>query len=513
MAHAHIGIVGAGPGGLTAAMILAHRGFKVSVFEKDDRIGGRNSELRLGPYSFDVGPTFLLMKFLLDEMFTEAGRQTADYLDCRRLEPMYELAFEDFSIKATTDREKMRREIENAFPGEGDGLDYLHRVEKARFQRMYPCLQQDYGHFRALLAPVFLRALPHLSLGKSLFQVLGRYFTPEKLRLAFTFQSKYLGMSPWDCPGAFALIPYSEHAFGIYHVMGGLHRMSQAFAEVLEEEGGEIHVQSPVERLLLDGRTVKGLELRDGTQVATDAVVVNADFGHAMTHLLPDGVLRRYRPDRLHQREFSCSTFMLYLGLDTFYPLQHHMIVFAKDYAQNLREISHEKVLSTDMSLYIRNASATDPSLAPPGHSAIYVLVPVPNNSSTVDWEQEAPKFRDRVLDVMETRAGMNDLRAHIREEHVITPKDWEEERSVFLGATFNLAHSLGQMLYFRPHNQFEELRNCYLAGGGTHPGSGIPTILESGRITSNLISRRWGVSFEPAPLFTEEYFRKAQKG
>ena len=154
----------------------------------------------------------------------------------------------------------------------------------------------------------------------------------------------------------------------------------------------------------------------------------------------------------------------------------------------------------------------TDPSLAPAGHSAVYVLVPVPNNSGHVDWGQEASAFRERVLDVMEQRGGMKDLRKHIREEFMITPKDWEKKRSVYLGATFNLAHSLGQMLYLRPHNQFEELDNCYLVGGGTHPGSGIPTILESGRITANLISQRWGVPFAPPPPFSEEWFERAQR-
>jgi phytoene desaturase len=512
MAKVHIGIIGAGPGGLTAAMILAHRGFKVSVFEKEEIVGGRNCQLRLGPYSFDVGPTFLLMKYLLDEMFAEAGRNSRDYLDCRKLEPMYDLAFPNFTIHATTDREKMRAEIARTFPGQEAGLDKFHEAEKVRYQRMYPCLQKHYGTLRAMVAPVLLRALPHLSLGRSIFDVLGHYFEPELLRLAFTFQSKYLGMSPWDCPGAFALIPYAEHVFGIYHVMGGLHRMSETFADVLKEEGGELHLNTPVRELTLDGRKATGVELADGEKVRFDAVIINADFGHAMSKLVPEGVLSRYRPDKLKRRDFSCSTFMLYLGLDATYPLAHHTIIFANDYAKNLREISHTKVLSEDISLYVRNATVTDPDLAPAGHSAIYVLVPVPNNSSNINWDSEKAAFRERVLDTMERRAGMTGIREHIREEYVITPKDWENERCVYMGATFNLAHNLGQMLYFRPHNEFEELRNCYLVGGGTHPGSGIPTILESARITSNLISWRWSVPFTPPAPFTEEYFERAQR-
>jgi phytoene desaturase len=497
-------VVGAGPGGLTAAMVLAHRGLDVTVYERKPQVGGRNAELRLGPYRFDVGPTFLLMKFLLDQMFEATGRRTEDLLDCPRLEPMYDLAFEDFTLHATTDRAAMRRQIEEHFPGQGEGLDRFHQRESLRFRRMYPCLQKSYSSVGSMLSPVLIRALPRLSLGRSIFHVLGDYFEPEELRLAFTFQSKYLGMSPWDCPGAFALIPYAEHAFGIHHVQGGLSQMSEAMAKVLKEEGGTLHLETPVRRVMAENGTACGVELADGSKVEADAVVVNADFGTAMRELMPERIAGRWRPDKLRERPFSCSTFMLYLGLDTTFDLAHHTIVFAHDYHRNLDEISHRKVLSEDPSLYVRNATVTDPALAPEGHSALYVLVPVPNNTSGIDWEKERARFRDRTLDAIEQRTAAKDLRSHIREEAVISPLEWEQDYGVFLGATFNLAHTFGQMLYFRPHNEFEKLKNCYLVGGGTHPGSGIPTILESGRISANLICKRWDVPFEPPPPFAE---------
>jgi phytoene desaturase len=176
--------------------------------------------------------------------------------------------------------------------------------------------------------------------------------------------------------------------------------------------------------------------------------------------------------------------------------MMHHTIVFARDYRTNLEEITQSKILSKDMSFYIRNAGMTDPALAPEGHSAIYILVPVPNNSGRVDWQREGQDFRERVLDTVSSRIPMKDIRDHIRAEVIIQPPDWEDERGVFLGATFNLAHSLSQMLYFRPRNRFEELEHCYLAGGGTHPGSGLPTIFESGRISANLICRSYGIPF-----------------
>jgi len=495
-------VIGAGPGGLTAAMILAHRGFRVTVLEKEDKVGGRNAELRLGPYSFDIGPTFLMMKFLLDEVFEETGRRSEDYLDFVDLEPMYELSHEEFSLFPSHDPERMRAEIGRVFPGEESGYDRFMQQERIRFERMYPCLQKDYSSPSAYFAPVFLKAIPRLALTKSLYQVLAGYFRPEALRLSFTFQSKYLGMSPWSCPGAFAIIPYTEYGYGIFHVQGGLCRISQAMADVVREEGGEIRLGTPVKRVLVENRVARGVELEDGTRIEADDVIINADFAHAMTHIVDPMDVRKYTAANLDRREYSCSTFMLYLGLDTIYDVTHHTIAFARDYQKNLDEIANRKVLSEDISFYVRNSSVTDPHVAPEGHSAVYVLVPVPNNSSGIDWDKEAGRFRDLVLDSMEARTSMKDIRQHIQVEHIIHPGSWEGEHSVYNGATFNLAHSLGQMLYLRPRNRFEEWKHCYLVGGGTHPGSGLPTIYESGRISANLLTASYGIPYElPPPL------------
>jgi phytoene desaturase len=360
---------------------------------------------------------------------------------------------------------------------------------------MYPCLQKDYGSLKQYVSKAMLRALPKLSLGRSIFDVLGDYFREDKLKLSFTFQAKYLGMSAWDCPGAFAILPYVEHAFGVYHVTGGLSEISEAMAKVCRELGVNIRLGTPVKQLVLEGKSVRGVELADGEKVMADETVLNADFGYAMKHLVPPGALKKYSPEKVDAKEYSCSTFMLYLGLDKVYDLPHHTIFFSGDYKGNIDDIFKGKVLSDDLSFYIRNASVTDKTLAPEGHSSIYVLVPVPNCTANIDWAKEKAAFRDRVIDAMEKRGGMKDLRNHIREEIVYTPETWKD-MNIHIGATFNLAHTLQQMLYFRPRNKFEELDNCYLVGGGTHPGSGLPTIYESGRIAANLIARRHGVEF-----------------
>lgn len=476
-------------------MLLAARGFKVTVLEKEPQVGGRNGSILRNGYKFDIGPTFLMMKFILDEVFAESGRKIDDYLKCVRLEPMYRLQFTDRRLEPTTDRAAMLRQLETNFPGSSAGYDKFMAVEKRRFHVMYPCLQTNYSSLGRYLSRDLLRALPRLSLGRSLLDVLGDYFQEEKLKLSFTFQAKYLGMSAWECPGAFAILPYVEHAFGVYHVMGGLSEISVAMAKICRELGVDLRLGATVKQLLLEGRHVCGAQLADGEKIFADETVLNADFGYAMKNLVPPGVLRKYRPENVDAREYSCSTFMLYLGLDKLYDLPHHTIFFAGDYRRNISDIFQGKTLSEDISFYVRNASVTDPSLAPAGHSAVYVLVPVPNRTAKIEWPREREKFRDRVLAAMETRAGMTGLRQHIREEVVFTPQTWQDMNIQF-GATFNLAHSLRQMLYFRPRNKFEELDNCYLAGGGTHPGSGLPTIYESGRIAANLISRRYGVGF-----------------
>ena len=489
-------VVGAGPGGLTAAMILARRGFQVTVFEARSRVGGRNGCIELGPYRFDIGPTFLMLKGILDEVFHEAGASSESLLSFRRLDPMYRLQFAERRLEPTDDPARMRAEIARVFPGHEAGFDRFYARERARFARMLPCLQKSYHRIGSLLSPTLLQALPHLALGRSLFDVMNGYFREEELALSFTFQSKYLGMSPWMCPGLFAMIPYIEHAFGIFHVDGGLSRISDAMADVVRQNGGEIRLETPVQRILADRGAARGVRLADGSEIRGDAVVLNADFGHAMSTLFDPGILRRYAPERLARLKLSCSTYMLYLGLDAAYDIPHHTIVFARDYRANIGAIFGGRRVGPDLSFYVRHAGVTDPGLAPAGHSALYILVPVANQRSGLDWQADAAAFREQVLDAAEQRVPLPGLRRHIRAERAITPLDWQQDYRVFEGATFNLAHGLDQMITWRPRNQFEELDNVYLVGGGTHPGSGLPTIYESGRIAANLLSRRYRVPF-----------------
>lgn len=493
MTKKRILIIGAGPGGLTAGMILAHRGFDVRLFESKAVVGGRNAPLKLGPYTFDTGPTFLMMDFVLREAFQEAGARVEDHLQLHRLDPMYRLLFDDRTFNVSQDPDLMRAEIERHFPGNAKGYDRFIKEEGARFQKLLPCLTRDYSSLKRFTSPVLMRALPYLGLGRSVFENLSRYFSEEKLVLAFTFQAKYLGMSAWHCPALFTMLPYVEHAYGIYHVQGGLNQISRAMKDVFEANGGQLHLSTPVKSLLFDGDKVTGVQLENGEIEKGDAVVVNADFGYAMSHLVPPEKLRRYSAAKLEKKKLSCSTFMLYLGLNKTYTSSHHTIAFAADYKKNVGDIfENDRLSGEDFSFYVQNASVTDPTLAPAGHSTLYVLVPVPNQRAGLDWRVEGPAMRTRVLQAIERRTDFKDLSAHIEVERMITPADWQSQH-IYQGATFNLSHNFSQLLYFRPHNEFEEFKNCYLVGGGTHPGSGLPVIYESARISSDMIAQRFG--------------------
>jgi len=496
-------IVGAGPGGLTAGMILAHRGFDVQIFEKAEEVGGRNAAIKLGGYTFDTGPTFLMMNYILEDMFRETGRSAKDYLDFKRLDPMYRLIFDDREFSPSTDRVKIIKEMDRVFPGESKNMERFMQNEGKRFEMLFPCLQKDYSSFTAFFKPVFLKAFPYLALDRTIYQNLSTYFKEEKLRLSFTFQSKYLGMSAWECPGAFTIIPYIEHKWGIFHVIGGLNRISHAMAKVVEEECGKIHLKTPVKRIITEGKKAKGVELENGEKIMADEVIVNADFSYATTHLFDKGVIKKYTEPKLMKRKYSCSIFMMYLGVKKKYNMPHHNIFFSKDYRTNVDNIFKNMKLTDDTAFYIQNASMTDPTLAPPGKSTLYVLVPVPNKKANIDWKTEKEKVKNNVLNLMETKAGLKDLRQNIEAEMIYTPDNWVDDLNVFLGATFNLGHNLSQMLYFRPRNRFEEVKNVYLVGGGTHPGSGLPTIYESSRISANLISKKYNVPYEIPTLLS----------
>jgi len=488
-------IVGAGPGGLATSLLLAGAGLDVTVLERNDRVGGRTSALEADGFRFDVGPTFFLYPRVLEEIFAAVGFDLHREVELVRLDPQYRLEFgAGGRIDATPDVDEMERQVAALSPGDAAELRRFLNDNRVKLEEFQPILQSSFSSWRDLLSPDMLRLLPLVRPWRSLDSELGRYFSDERIRIAFSFQSKYLGMSPFRCPSLFSILSFLEYEHGVFHPIGGCAAVSEAMARCAERLGVKIRLEEPVEEVVFQGRRAVGVRTAHGLYPG-DAVVLNADFARAAGSLIPDHLRPSWNDAKIERSKFSCSTFMLYLGIDGIYgDLPHHNIFVAEDYKRNLREIEDQHVLSADPSFYVQNACVTDPSLAPPGQSTLYVLLPVTHQHPNVDWSRERQRYRRVALDQL-ARLGLDDVEQRIRYEKVITPAEWDTSFEIHLGATFNLAHNLRQMLHLRPRNRFDDVDGVYLVGGGTHPGSGLPVIFESSRISSRLLLDDLGLS------------------
>jgi len=482
---AQVIIIGAGPGGLAASMLLSHAGYRVKLIERQPHVGGRTSSIRRDGYTFDCGPTFFLYPRILREVFAETGFDLETEVEMQRLDPQYRLVFgEGGRLDCTPDVARMKEELRRFSPGSEAGLEPFLNENRDKLDRFASVLESPFYKLTDVLRPDVLKAAPLLRPWRSLHGEISRHFQDPRLQLAFTFQGKYVGMSPFQCPSLFSILAFLEYEHGVFHPTGGCGRVSEIMAKLTQQLGTEIHLDEPVEEVLFEGKKAVGVRTNRDTYMS-DAIVINADFADAMTRMVPDKLRRRWTDQKIAKKKYSCSTFMLYLGMEGEQPdVAHHTIYLSSDYQQNLRDIEVNHQLSDDPSVYVQNAGVTDPTLAPAGHSAVYVLAPVSHMHPNIDWNREAPAFRQKVLNQLE-KVGIQDAEKRIRSELMITPADWQHQHHVYNGATFNLAHNLGQMLYFRPHNRFEDLDQVYLVGGGTHPGSGLPVIYSSARITT----------------------------
>jgi phytoene desaturase len=481
-------IVGAGPGGLAAAILLAKSGVNVTIVEKRGQVGGRTSTIEQDGYRFDVGPTFFLYPRVLKEIFSAAGYDLATEVPMTRVDPQYRLVFgAGGELLATPNVERMEKAIAAISPDDATRFHEFITHNRTKLAKFLPFLQSPFESWRDLAKPEMLKLLPLLAPWKSLDSDLQTHFKDERIRLGFSFQSKYLGMSPFRCPSLFSILSFLEYEHGVFHPTGGCGSVTRAMARIAREMGVEILLNEPVERVLIEKGKAIGVKTANHSLPA-DAVVVNADFAGAMKRLVPNRLRNKWTDERLSKKRYSCSTFMMYLGIDGRYDdVSHHTIYLEKNYRQNLRDIEDLHQLSDEPSFYVQNASVTDSTLAPGGKSTLYVLLPVTHESPTVDWVNEAPRYREIAIEQME-KIGITGLRGRIRTEKIVTPAGWASEFDLYKGATFSMAHSLDQMLHLRPHNRFEDIDQMYLVGGGTHPGSGLPVIFESARITSRLL-------------------------
>lgn len=486
-------IVWAGPGWLWAWMILSNNWYDVNIYERFNEVWWRNNNISLWEYKFDIGPTFLIYMKALKDIFELSWKKVEDYLDLINIDPLYKLSFEngkEFYPRAKI--EDTYKEIEKVFPWEQD--NYLRYIDKEwkKFDAMMPCLEVPYSHFSDFLKKRFLKALPKLDLFNTLHSRLSSYFKDEDLKISMAFQAKYIWMSPWTCPAAFTILSYFEHKMWIHHVKWWLNEISKAMAKVVKQNGWNINLNTTVKQIIVENWIAKWVELENWEKIFWDYVIVNADFAYAMTNLIDNKSRKKYSDEKLKEKEYSCSTFMLYLWLDKIYTnLNHHNIIFNKEYKRFVDNISENKDISDDFSFYIHNPSLIDDSLAPKWSSSLYILIPTSNNLCWIDWETKKDKIEQKIYEIIEKRFWINDIKEHTIEKLIITPNDWENKYNIYNWATFNLSHKISQMLYFRPHNEFEEIKNMYLVWGWTHPWSWLPTIYESAKISTSMILKK----------------------
>ena len=488
MKKGHVVVVGAGAGGLSAAAHLAGAGLRVTVIEKNERAGGRCGRLVRDGHHFDVGPTLLVMPGLYELEFAALGESMRDLLALRRVDPTYHLQFDDGSALAlTSDLERLRSQLEAIEPGSFEAsLRYIEegsRHYRLAIDRLVRRNFRTLGEFLNLAnLPVFLR----VGALQNHYRHLGSFFRAPRLKAAFSFQDMYMGLSPFEAPATFSLMQYCELSEGVWFPQGGMVRVVEALEAVARSRGVEFRFGAPVERIDVNGSRARGVNLADGSRVEADIVLANADLPYVYRELLPpDGMA-----ERLERKRFSCSTISFLWGVDRVYPqLSAHTLFLSDEYRQNFDAISRARGLADNPSVYVHAPARLEASMAPPGQDTLVAIVPVGHLDPQAgqDWEAMTRRARAAILQRLAT-LGVSDLEAHLKFEICFGPADWQRRFNLVRGATHGLAHTLTQMAYLRPHNRHARYGNLYFAGASTHPGTGLPTAIVSGRLAAERI-------------------------
>ncbi len=491
-------VIGAGLGGLAAAMRLQAAGYRTLVIEARERPGGRAYRLEDGGHVWDMGPTLVTLPSLFRELWGAAGADFDEDVELLPLRPYYRVVFADSS---------------SVEYGGGDDADAVAALapEDApavsrflrRTARIYDRAFGELARQPFLSIADFLRVVPELvRLGahRSVYSLTRRHFTDERVRALFSFHPLFIGGNPLRASSVYSIVPHLERTEGVWYARGGTYAIVEAMVRRFRTLGGELLTGVPVDRILVEQGRAAGALLATGEEVRSRAVVSNADA--PMTYLRLLG--KEHRPKfwgwRLPRMRYSMSCYLLYLGLDRTFPeLAHHTIVMPPDYRSTLRHVFDGRGLPPQLAFYVHTPSRTDPSVAPPGRETMYVLVPVPHEGRGIDWERDEPAFRERVLRELERAPGFAGLRASIAVLHAFTPRDFAERLRSFRGAAFSIEPTLFQSAAFRPRNR-TEVPGLYLVGAGTHPGAGMPGVLLSAAITARLVGEELGTVRRPVP-------------
>ncbi len=482
-------VIGAGAGGLTAAAHLARSGMQVTVLEKNECAGGRCARVVREGHTFDAGPTLYIMPRLFEQEFAALGVSARDRLDLQRVDPTYHLVFDDGQrLTLSSDMPHMRSQLEAMEPGSFAGLTrYLERGGRYYNLAMENIVCRNFRTLAEFLNPASLRVFLKVGALTRHYASMRRFFRDERLKSAFTFQDMYMGLSPFEAPSTFSMMQYTELADGAWYPRGGMYGVVAALQEAAEHAGVEFSFATPVKEIVTRGDRAQGVLLGDGQFLPADIIVANADLPYVYRELLPDRGAAR----RLNRLQYSCSTINFMWATDRPFPeLPPHLLFLADDFESNFDSIQRDLTIAANPSVYIHAPTRLDPSMAPRGHDTLIGIVPVGhiNEKSPQDWADLKARARAALLQRL-ARVGVTDLEAHIKFEICYTPPDWQHRFNLVKGATHGLSHQLMQMGYFRPHNRHARYRNLYFAGASTHPGTGLPTALVSGRLVAERIA------------------------
>ena len=480
-------VIGAGTAGLASAIRLQNQGYQVEIYEKNDQVGGKMYQIKEQGFVFDVGPTIVMMPDIYREVFLECGKNPEEYIPMEKVDPMLTLNFpNEEPLDMSSDLVSLTRVLEGISEEDMQGyLDYLASIYKRYQVAKRAFIMRSFRSFWDFYNPKSLIEGFRLHTFNDAYSSISKFVKDDRLRKALAFQTLYIGVSPYNGPSLYTIIPMIELIYGIWFIKGGMYTLASGMAKLFEELGGTIHLNTPVKEIIFDHKKATGVRT-DEEIISSDYVVCDADFPYAMNALIPNEKNRgKYTDKKIDRMEYSCSCFILYLGLDKKYPVKSlHTIRFANDFEKNVNDIFDDGKLPDDPSFYVYIPSSMDETLAPKNHEAVYILVPVPELSQGVQWTEKITQdYRKRVLDLVKKETIFTDIDEHIVFEACYTPNDFKQQFNAYNGATFGLKPTLKQSNYYRPHNKFAYADNVYFCGSSTHPGAGVPIVLTSAKL------------------------------
>jgi phytoene desaturase len=476
-------IIGAGLGGLSAAIRLAAKGFSVTILEKNANVGGKVNIIESNGYKFDTGASLLTMKHVLTELFEFADRKIEDYLEIVPLEPICRYFWSDGTkFDASTNLEKTENEISKLDSVEGF-RKFLNDSKRKYEVSEKTFLSHSLNDLPKLLRPKYFSDLLAISSTKTLDTHIKKYFKSPKLQQLFNRYATYNGSSPFQTPATFALIPFVEFGLGAWYVLGGMYQIPKALEKLAKELGVKIYTESEVDKIVIENGRAIGVKVADDILKA-DFIVTNADAVMTYKHLLP------IENKRIENLEPSCSGFVLLLGTKKKFPnLAHHNIFFSDDYKAEFDALFKTKTPAEQPTIYVCATSRTDDTQSPAGHENLFILINAPYTNSATDWKIEAKPYRDLIIKMLENQ-GLDDLESSIDFEEIITPDDFENKYRANRGSIYGVSSNGIFSAFMRPPNKNSKIKNLYFVGGATHPGGGIPLVLLSGKLSVDLILR-----------------------